>query len=88
MFILDITLHMPNEDGLATMDGILSPDEGEAKMFIPKQVLLDEMNGGQCYYDHCYGIIKFARQENFMQYFLLCLRLMNPMETCGRVTNL
>ena len=53
MFILDITLHMPNEDGLATMDGILSPDEGEAKMFIPKQVLLDEMNGGQCYYDHC-----------------------------------
>ena len=47
--ILDITLHMPNEDDLETMDGILSPDEGEAKMFIPKQVLIDEMNG-QYYY--------------------------------------
>ena len=58
MFISDITLHMPNENNLLAVDGILSPDEGEAKMFIPKQVIEDELTKGQYHYDSTQNVPK------------------------------
>lgn len=38
--ISDITIHLPNGNDLATMDGISSSDDEEAKILIPSQVLL------------------------------------------------
>lgn len=45
---LDITIHVPNDNDLATMEGISSSDEEEAKMLISSLVLQEEIMIGQC----------------------------------------
>lgn len=48
MFILtDISIQMPSKEDVMDVDGIMFPEDGDGHIFIPSELLLDEINKGQ-----------------------------------------
>ena len=48
MFLLtDISIQMPSKEDVMDVDGIMFPEDGDSHIFIPSELLLDEINKGQ-----------------------------------------
>lgn len=42
----DISIQMPREEDIMDVDGLTFPEDGKTQIFIPSEVLLDEINKG------------------------------------------
>ena len=45
--ITDISVQMPSKEDIMKVEGITFPEDGDTQIFIPSELLLDEINKGQ-----------------------------------------